>query len=111
MSDIEYNENRVQIENQTISLPDKIGNAIEHEDTLVLILEPFGEAAPQNIVAYDRSGTKLWDIETTPADDGKSSPYTGIKKVDNRVIAFVYNSRRYEVDTQTGEIEDIGFYK
>jgi hypothetical protein len=111
MSNIEYRGNKIHIGSHTVTLPDEIENVVEINNTIILLLEPFGKAAPQNVVAFDDSGTKVWDIDTTPAEEGKSSPYTGLKKTDSRIIAFGYNSRRYEVDPQTGSIEDIEFFK
>jgi len=111
MDGIEYSGKRLQIGNQSIALSDEIENLVEKEDIIVLLLDAFGDTAPQNIVAYEKSGAKLWNIEPASADDGKSSPYTGLKESDDRVVAFAYNSRRYEVNTQTGATKNIGFYK
>jgi hypothetical protein len=89
-----------------------IGNAIEYEDSVIILFDPDsadeGNGRFHNLVAFDRSGQALWTAELATKDAGDR--YYKIPSSDP-LIAYSVRSYDCVIDRRTGRILERTFTK
>jgi outer membrane protein assembly factor BamB len=108
MSEIEYTGNEITIEGTTHELRHQIGDVIDDTDVIIIRLSPeSGEYDKQNVLAFDRNGQKLWESEVP--QKGSQHTFLGISKQNDKIVGRSWNNHRYQIDPETGELEDLGY--
>jgi hypothetical protein len=109
---IRYVERDLFIDGTRHELPYPIDNAIEYEDSVVILFDPDsadeGNGRFHNLVAFDRSGQVLWRAELPTTDPGDR-----YYKIPSSDPLTAYSVRSYDcvIDRRTGRILDRTFTK
>jgi hypothetical protein len=112
MSQINYSDNVLKIDDTTVILPYEIHEVFESHQVVVVLLNPDAnlgiDGQYKNLIAYNLSGVKLWeaDLPTTK----KSDVYWKIAS-KTPLIAYSFSSYACEIDIATGRILKKVFYK
>jgi len=109
MKDIDYNSNILKIGDQLLEHSEEILNIYEVED-LVLVHFDQGELDPCNVVAYNKSGEKIWRISPVKKEEENgATPVVDVAVTDKYVQVRNISLDRFRVDLETGDIEFLGW--
>ncbi|WP_232685982.1 hypothetical protein [Halobacterium zhouii] len=110
---VEFTDNELTVEGTSIKVRHPIKEALETDDTVLVVLDiPRDVEDPHNVLAFDTSGRKLWEIEAVQSKHSeKRLPYITVTVKDTQIVAKNWNSHRYEVDAETGGVTELGFFK
>jgi len=104
MTDISYDGDTLSLETRDIRFSRDIRSLVELPEKVIVLLTPLEDDC-QNIVAYSKHGDKVWEIEPVYTHSGdECSPYTGVVRKENQVIAANWNSKDYIVNVESGEV-------
>lgn len=113
MTEITYSDNVLTIGSEQIELRTQIHQVLEVDDVVLVVLEPHDNAHefdPQNVLAFDQAGNKLWEVEP-PDDRAESHEFVGLARNGDDVVGTSRHSHRYRIDLETGAVEDLGYFR
>lgn len=110
MNKIEFNKNAITINGTDIIFENNIYQIEEDNNKIYVLLDiPPKEKLlyndVHNIYCYSKKGDKLWQIGNRDRSD--DAVYTMIRIVDSELYANDFLGRRYKIDKDSGEIEDM----
>lgn len=107
MVEVSYCDSTLKIGDNKIELDHKIQDFLVVEDVVVVLEEPPYESKyERNIVAFDKSGSQIWRVESPSRDYGSPQQYNYIRYKNKKLIADNWNRYKYIIDVDTGEIEE-----
>ncbi|QLH80890.1 hypothetical protein [Halosimplex pelagicum] len=106
---IEFNDNKLVIDDTTVELRSKVGESLEIGNLVVvrLVVLP-NETDSTNVLAFDKDGNKVWEIESPPEERDQRS-YKSLAAVDGNLRVTNWNGYRYRVDPDSGEVTETGY--
>lgn len=106
---VKSNENKLTIDGTTINLRRDIGTIVEFSDFVVVRLAVLpDESDPTNVLAFDRDGNRVWEIESPPEEREQRS-YKSLAVADGNLRVTNWNGYKYRVDPDTGEVTETGY--
>lgn len=112
MSQINYSDNVLKIDDTTVVFPYEIYEVFESHQAVIVFLNPDAnlgtEEQYKNLIAYNLNGVKLWEAELPTTK--KSDVYWKIAS-KTPLIAYSFSSYACEIDIATGRILKKVFYK
>lgn len=104
MTEIDYDENILEIDDRSIELPHPIEDAILVKDIVVVLLFPPRDSPDkaQNVFGLELDGERRWTIDSVIEGSRTPRTYTYIKCEDGQLYADNWNGYRYVVDPETG---------
>ncbi|ACV12207.1 conserved hypothetical protein [Halorhabdus utahensis DSM 12940] len=106
---VDFNENKLIIDDTAIGLRSNVGDVLEIDELIVvrLVVLP-DESDPTNVLAFDKDGNKVWEIESPPEEKEQRS-YKSLNVVDGNLRVTNWNGYRYRVDVDSGEVTETGY--
>lgn len=105
MTEVNYSGRQLQLDDQTVELPDPAKEHLEIDILIVVRMDTLAKSGyPQNVWAFDQDGELRWKIDAADPSSGKSEPYTSISTRDGRLWAYNWDGYTYEIDLETGAI-------
>jgi hypothetical protein len=109
MINVEYNGSTVEIDGHRIELDEPIKKTVVHQDNAYVLLD-HTDLSPsnrnQNIIALDADGSRLWQVDASPASDDQNNPFTGISMHGGQLIGFTWKGISVEINHDTGAWEN-----
>lgn len=97
----------IAINGQIIELPASIRHGIVFGEIFVVVLD--GEYSMRNVLAFDGTGKKLWQIED-PDVETRDYGYVMVNDHNGHLVAH-FRGAQYFINPKTGKICDITFDK
>ncbi|WP_049907066.1 hypothetical protein [Halovivax asiaticus] len=92
-----------------IEVDHPIGQVLEMEDRVLVLLSPSQDAGRdrQNVLAFSYDGDLLWKSGIPEKSDRHM--FGSLTTEDGDIIGWSWNKHEYRIDPETGELEDRGF--
>lgn len=108
-------EGALWIAGARVDLPCEVGEVLEIEGLVVVLVEPpIGEVLNRNVYAYTKQGLLAWQIEESPHGTELDKPFIGISVNtgnSGELIAANWNGVDYSVSLKDGSIAVKAFSK
>lgn len=105
MTTISYNDNALEIGEESIELRSKIQKVIDTGDMVVVLLDPGSDGSGNtNVVAYNTNGGFEWEIQEAPVDR-EDKPYMDIREEGGEIIADNWVGIQATIDLDDGELD------
>lgn len=76
------------------------------DEIVIVLLDPDGETSGNtNVVAFDRTADRLWEIDPVPVDRDEK-PYVDIREVGDDVVVDNWVGVRVSVNLDDGTLRD-----
>lgn len=103
---IEIQHNKIFLEDRVLQFNNKIIEAAEYADRVVIVFETEEDGGYDNVFCYSMDSKLLWRIKRAPTDIGGTvrSSYVGVNVLDGQCRAIDFFGRRFLVDMENGHI-------
>jgi len=103
---IEIQDNKLFVNGKGIQFNNKIIDAVEHENKVIIVFEMDEDGGYDNVFCYKLESELLWRIKQAPIEIGGTarSPYVGVDIIEGNCRAIDFFGRRFLVDIENGEI-------
>ncbi|EMA14832.1 MULTISPECIES: hypothetical protein [Haloarcula] len=105
----QYDDGTVVFEGKEIEVGREIVDVLGYGEIVVVLLYVSpNEQHPTNVLAFDKDGNKVWEIESPPEEREQRS-YKSLNVVDGNLRVTNWNGYGYRVDVDTGEVTETGY--
>jgi len=106
MMDVSCNRKEVEIGGKTASLRAEIKKTVVKDEIVIVLLDPDGETSGNtNVVGFDRTADRRWEIESAPVDRDEK-PYVDIREEGDDVVVDNWVGVRASVNLDDGALGD-----
>ncbi len=112
MSNIEFENNVLNINNTRVEFIYEIRNVVEfNEKIFALIDSPPKSKFYRNIYCIDYNGKIIWQIDEPDYLQDHDRPFTGLWIDENELIAYNWTGVRHKINIESGKLDNGEFVK